>query len=66
MLLAGNEKSESLAKALLSFYEIFLVALFLSIGFNGAPSMTAVLISIALAVLMLGKSYLFFRLLTRF
>jgi len=66
VLLAGNEKSESLAKSLLSFKEIFLVAFFLSIGFNGVPSISAIMVSIALAVLMLGKSYLFFRLLTRF
>ena len=66
VLLAGNEKSESLAKSLLSFKEIFLVAFFLSIGFNGVPSMSAILISLVLAVLMLTKSYLFFRLLTKF
>ena len=66
VLLAGNEKSESLAKSLLSFKEIFLVAFFLSIGFYGVPSATAIFISIALAVLMLGKSFLFFWLLTKF
>ena len=66
VLLAGNEKSESLAKSLLSFKEIFLVAFFLSIGFYGAPSATAIFISIVLAVLMLGKSFLFFWLLTKF
>ncbi|MBT8119183.1 MAG: cation:proton antiporter [Gammaproteobacteria bacterium] len=66
VLLAGNEKSESLAKSLLSFKEIFLVAFFLGIGFYGVPSITAIIIAVALSVLMLGKSYLFFRLLTKF
>jgi glutathione-regulated potassium-efflux system ancillary protein KefC len=66
ILLAGNEKSESLAKSLLSFKEIFLVAFFLGIGFNGVPSATAFVIAIVLSVLMTGKAYLFFRLLTRF
>jgi len=66
VLLAGNEKSEKLAKSLLDFKEIFLVAFFLAVGFNGAPSVMAVVIAIVLAVLMLAKSYLFFRLFTRF
>ena len=66
VLLAGNEKSEKLAKSLLAFKEIFLVAFFLSIGFNGVPSVMAIIIAIVLAVLMLGKAYLFFRLLTWF
>ena len=66
VLLAGNEKSEELAKSLLAFKEVFLVAFFLAVGFNGVPSVMAVVIAIILAVLMLAKSYLFFRLFTWF
>ncbi len=66
ILLAGNEKSESLAKSLLAFKEIFLIAFFLSIGFNGIPSLTGLIIAFILAILMLGKSFLFFSLLTKF
>lgn len=66
VLLAGNEKSEELAKSLLTFKEIFLVAFFLAIGFNGVPSVTAIVIACVLSVLMLAKSFLFFRLLTKF
>ena len=66
VLLSGTKKSGKLARSLLSFKEIFLVAFFLSIGFNGAPTATAMLIAIALAVLMLIKSALFFRLLILF
>jgi predicted Kef-type K+ transport protein len=66
VLLSGNEKSEELAKSLLAFKEIFLVAFFLGVGFNGVPSVMAAVTAIVLAVLMLGKSYLFFRLFTRF
>jgi len=66
ILLSGNEKSESLAKSLLSFKEVFLVAFFLGIGFNGMPSGSAILIAIVLAVIMLSKSWLFIWLLTKF
>ncbi len=66
VLLAGNDKSEELAKALLSFKEVFLVAFFLSIGFNGVPSVTGALIAVVIAFLMTGKSLLFFVLLTKF
>ncbi len=66
VLLSGDDKSEELAKSLLAFKEIFLVAFFLGVGFNGVPSVMAAVTAIVLAVLMLGKSYLFFRLFTRF
>jgi glutathione-regulated potassium-efflux system ancillary protein KefC len=66
VLLSGNEKSEKLAKSLLTFKEIFLVAFFLSIGFNGAPTLLALLIAVTLAILMIAKSLLFYRLLTLF
>jgi len=66
VLLAGNEKSEELAKSLLAFKEIFLIAFFLSIGFNGIPSLLGVGIAVALAILMIGKSFLFFKLFTAF
>lgn len=66
VLLAGNDKSEQLAKSLLAFKEVFLVAFFLSIGFFGVPDLQAVGIAIALAVLMLAKAFLFYLLLTRF
>ncbi len=65
-LLAGNHKSDELAKSLLAFKELFLVAFFLSIGFNGMPSVTTIIIALGLAVFMLGKSFLFFHLLTAF
>ncbi len=66
VLLAGNAHSEKLAKSLLSFKEIFLVAFFLSIGFYGVPSIAGVAIAAVLAVFMLGKSTLFFALFTKF
>jgi len=66
ILLAGNEKSEELAKSLLAFKELFLVAFFLSIGFNGLPSFAAFVIAVGLAIVMFGKTFLFFRLLTFF
>lgn len=66
VLLAGNEKSEELAKSLLAFKEVFLVAFFLSIGFNGAPTVSAIVAALVLSLLMFAKSFLFFRLLTAF
>ena len=66
VLLSGHERSEALAKSLLAFKEIFLVAFFLSIGFQGVPSMMAIAIAVVLAVMMLSKSFLFFKLLTIF
>jgi len=66
VLLAGNDKSVRLSKSLLAFKEIFLVAFFLSIGFNGVPNASALVIAVALAVVMLAKSLLFYRLLTMF
>ncbi|HHO59879.1 MAG TPA: potassium transporter Kef [Thiotrichales bacterium] len=66
VLLAGNSKSEELARSLFAFKEVFLVAFFLSVGFHGLPSMNAVLIAAALALIMPAKSLLFFRLFTVF
>lgn len=65
VLLAGNHKSDELAKSLLAFKDIFLIAFFLSIGFNGIPSLMGGIIAVVLAFLMLGKSFLFFTLFTR-
>jgi len=66
VLLSGTDKSEKLAKSLLGFKEIFLVAFFLSIGFNGAPTLMAITIAAVLAIIMLAKAFLFYRLLTLF
>lgn len=66
VLLAGNDKSEELAKSLLAFKEVFLVAFFLSIGFNGVPSLSAVAIALGLVVLMFVKSALYYKLFTFF
>ena len=66
VLLSGTKRSEKLAKSLLAFKEVFLVAFFLSIGFNGAPTLAAFGIAIVLSLLMIGKSLLFYKLLTFF
>ena len=66
VLLSGCKRSGELLRALLAFKEVFLVAFFLSIGFNGVPDTTAILIALVLALLMFGKSLLFFLLLVAF
>lgn len=66
VLLSGCKRSGELLRSLLAFKEVFLVAFFLSIGFNGTPDTTALLIALMLSVLMFGKSLLFFMLLVAF
>ena len=66
VLLSGCKRSGELLRSLLAFKEVFLVAFFLSIGFNGAPDMSSLLIAVALSLLMFGKSLLFFLLMSAF
>jgi predicted Kef-type K+ transport protein len=66
MLIAMHPKASELAKALLSFKDLFLVGFFLNIGITGSPSMGAVGIALMLAVVMPLKAALFFGILSRF
>lgn len=65
-LLAGDSRSEELAKTLLGFKELFLVAFFLSIGLAGLPNTEVMLASVILLSLVPLKTVLFFWLFTRF
>ncbi|MBC2744774.1 MAG: cation:proton antiporter [Desulfosarcina sp.] len=66
MLVAVHPKASELAKALLSFKDLFLVGFFLNIGISGSPTLAAVGIAIMLSLVMPLKAALFFGILTRF
>ncbi|MCL1075455.1 cation:proton antiporter family protein [Shewanella dokdonensis] len=66
ILLAGHAKASELAKSLFYFKELFLVAFFLTIGLNGLPSASDILLALLLALLIPLKILLFVWLLTRF
>jgi hypothetical protein len=66
VLVASHSKAEEMAKALLSFKDLFLVGFFLSIGLTGAPALQAFGVAALLTVLVVFKVALFYLLLTRF
>ena len=66
VLAAGHPKAEEMAKALLSFKDLFLVGFFLSIGLSGTPTLQSTAIGGLLTVGVIFKVTLFFLLLTRF
>ena len=66
VLISSHPKSKEMAKAMLGFKDLFLVGFFLSIGMSGTLNQDAVLLGIFLVPLILIKSALFFKLMTRF
>ncbi len=65
-LIAGHPRSDELAKTLLGFKELFLVAFFLSIGLAGLPTGEIFITAVVLLLLVPLKVALFFWLFTRF
>ena len=65
-LLAGHSRTEELAKILLGFKELFLVAFFLSIGLAGLPTGEMLFAASILLLFIPLKTALFFWLFTRF
>lgn len=66
VLLAQHRKSGELAKALLSFKDLFLIGFFLAIGFTALPTLDMFVIALGLCLLLLVvKALLYFALLTR-
>jgi predicted Kef-type K+ transport protein len=66
VLMSGHDKSSEIAKTLLGLKDLFLIGFFLTIGFYGAPSLTALGVSFILVTLIFLKFWLFFVVLTRF
>ena len=65
-LLAAHPAAGELSKKLLGFKDLLLVGFFLSIGMSGTISVSALLVALGLAVLVMLKVILYFGLFTRF
>ncbi len=65
-LIAGHPRTDELAKTLLGFKELFLVAFFLNIGLAGLPTGEIFIAGVILLLLVPLKVVLFFWLFTRF
>ena len=65
-VIAGQTKSNELAKALLSFKDILLIGFFLSIGQAGLPNIDAWLMALLLMIILALKPALYYLLMTRF
>ncbi len=66
MLLANHPKAEELAKALLSFKELFLVGFFLSIGMTALPGWTELMVALIFILFLPVKVALYFGLFNLF
>lgn len=66
MLLAGDQKTDELAKAILSFKDLLLVGFFLTIGLSGMPTLATVGVALLLVLAVPVKVALFYLFLTRF
>jgi len=66
IVLSGHIRSERLARSLLGFKELFLVAFFLDIGLAGIPTVDMSIAAILLLLLIPFKMALFYGLFTRF
>jgi glutathione-regulated potassium-efflux system ancillary protein KefC len=65
-LLAAHPGAAEMSKKLLGFKDLLLVGFFLSIGMSGTISVSALLVALGLAVLVVLKVILYFGLFTRF
>jgi len=65
-LLAAHPAATEMSKKLLGFKELLLVGFFLSIGMSGTISISALLVALGLAVVVIFKVILYFGLFTRF
>ncbi len=66
IIISNNEKSNELAKNLLSFKDFFLIAFFLSIGFSGKPTLETFIAASIISVILLAKPFIYHISLCRF
>ena len=66
VVIASHGKADEMAKTMLGFKDLFLLAFFLSIGLSGQLTLEAVLVGVAVTPFVLLKSALFFVLLSAF
>jgi predicted Kef-type K+ transport protein len=65
MILSSHVKAMELAKALLSFKDLFLIGFFLSIGFKQLPDISMFVAGFMLCLMLIVKMMLYFAVLTR-
>lgn len=65
VLLSGHQRAGEMAKAMMSFKDLFLIGFFLSIGLSGIPTWQEVTIAFFFSLLLPLKMILFFLILTR-
>jgi predicted Kef-type K+ transport protein len=66
VLIANHARSQELAKTMLGFKDLFLLAFFLSIGLSGQPTTATFLVAALIVPFVFLKSALFFTLFARF
>jgi len=66
VLLARHPSAGELSKSLLGFKDLFLVGFFLTVGLTGTPGVEALLLAVLLIALLPFRTWLYFRLFTRF
>jgi len=65
ILLAGHSRADEMARAMMSFKDLFLVGFFLSIGLSGLPSLQEIALAGIFTLLLPIKILLFFIILTK-
>ena len=66
VVIASHRKADEMAKTMLGFKDLFLLAFFLSIGLSGQLTLEALLVGVAITPFVFLKSALFFVLLSAF
>jgi glutathione-regulated potassium-efflux system ancillary protein KefC len=66
MLLAGDNKADEMAKAIMGFKDVLLIGFFLTIGLSGMPSLSSLGTACLLTLAVPAKVVLFYLLFTRF
>ncbi|MFZ5758781.1 MAG: cation:proton antiporter [Thermodesulfobacteriota bacterium] len=66
LLVGSHRRSSELSASLYGFKDLFLVGFFFQIGLTGVPTLEHLFVALALMPALLGKSILYFFILTRF
>lgn len=66
MLVGSHPRAHELSNSLYSFKDLFLIGFFFQIGLTGTPTLQHMLVALGLTVMLLGKTFFYFLVLTRF
>jgi len=66
MLIGSHPRAHELSNSLYSFKDLFLIGFFFQIGLTGTPTLQHMLVALGLTVMLLGKTFFYFLVLTRF